>query len=71
MTINEAQVAQFNHHEYVIEASSAGLAPDTEPPAWINTDMGNGLDFILDSVNEERAVYHQLSGNIFLTLLND
>lgn len=70
LIITSRMVTEFNIHEFVVEASELKLAPGDWPEA-ISTDMGNGLDFIRQSLNDERAVYRQLCGCIDLTILND
>lgn len=72
MRVTYTDVTEYETHKFVTEASDLGIAPGAAYPHRINTDMGNGMDFILDGrVLETSTLYRQMLGCISLTVLND
>ena len=52
------------------EASELRLAPG-EWPRRLETNLGNGLDFILQDLGEDGGFYRQEAGIYTLTVYND
>lgn len=52
------------------EASELRLAPG-EWPRHLSTDLGNGLDFVLQQLSEDGGFYRQEAGIYTLTVYND
>lgn len=68
--ITYAMVTETEPHAFVAEASSLGWAPG-EWPNRVETNMGNGLPFLLWSATETYRLYRQSNGIIVLRVYND
>lgn len=65
------QPTEFRHMQFCVEASDLRLPPGEFPPV-LDTDLGNGLRFVLHHVeNGGTHVYRQEGGCIALFVLND
>jgi len=78
MMRNEMKMFELNH-DAIHEDSPhrfSGFASDLRFPVGtlpkkLNTDMGNGLPFVLSKVDGEIFLYHQAAGALVLTVFND
>lgn len=69
--VRSIDVAEFEHHKFVQEASTLGLPPGRWPLS-IATSMGNGQPFVAARVGEGGVrIYRQALGCIELHVLND
>ena len=70
MIITRKMVDAMELHSFVAEASSLGWPPG-KWPRTVETTLGNGLPFLLWSINDGEAIYRQSNGIIVLRVLND
>jgi hypothetical protein len=70
MFITHKMVTWTRNHEFVVEASSLGWRPG-EWPTKADTNMGNGLPFLLWSATENYRIYRQANGVLVLRVFND
>jgi len=62
---------EYSKHEWEVEASTLGLKPG-EWPTSIHTDIGNGMPFQFERVNDiGDHVYRQVWGCTTLLVIND
>ena len=70
--VNAAQVSASStqDHHYIAEASELRWPPG-HIPQIVQTDIGNGQPFILQSADEAVFIYRQLCGLALLSVFND
>ena len=68
--VTKEQVTEYSVHEFVAEASTLRL-PVGQFPNRLETNMGNGLPFLLWSATRDYVIYRQANGCITLRVFND
>ncbi len=70
ITVSNDVAHEYESGKFVTEASALGLGPGVFP-ATLQTNLGNGLNFVAYKKSPEKVVYRQELGSLLLTVFND